>query len=101
MDIWALGVIVFEWLYGIPDPPIVPAPRKKEKEVQPDRWYEWIDTWSQWLLNKLDNEDDDPAVEILLGMIEVLPEKRWPTDRCLGRGFQNGLFKRRAADGLL
>jgi hypothetical protein len=34
-------------------------------------------------------------------MIEVLPEKRWPTDRCLGRGFQNGLFGRRAADDLV
>jgi serine/threonine protein kinase len=31
MDIWALGVIAFEWLYGIPDPPTVPTPRKEKK----------------------------------------------------------------------
>ena len=101
MDIWALGVIAFEWLYGIPDPPTVPTPRKNEKEVRLDQWYDWIDTWSRWLLNKLDDEDDDPAVEMLLGMIEVLPQNRWLTDRCLEWGFQNGLFRRRAADGLV
>jgi serine/threonine protein kinase len=101
MDVWALGVIAFEWLYGIPDPPTAPTPRNKEKEIRLNQWYGWIDTWSQRLLNRLDDQDDDPAVEILLGMIECLPEKRWPANRCLGRGFQNGLFRRRAADDLV
>lgn len=101
MDVWALGVIAFEWLYDIPDPPTIPTPRNKEKKIRPDQWYNWIDTWTQWLLNKLEDEDDDPTMEILRGMIEVLPEERWPIDRCLARGFQNGLFRRRAADGLV
>jgi len=100
-DVWALGVIGFERLYGIPDPPTVPTPRRKEKEVQPDQWHHWIDTWARSLLDKLEDEDCDPTVEILLGMIETRPKRRWPADRCLRKGFENGLFRRRAADGLV
>lgn len=75
VDIWALGVIAFEWLYGIPDCPTVPTPRTIEKGSSAEQWYEWIDTWSEWLLHKLDDEEDDhgPVVKILLGMLEVLP----------------------------
>src|SRR5436853_1798220 len=53
----------------------------------------------QWLLNKLENEDD-AAVEIFIHMIEIKPRRRWSADRYLDRGFENGLF-RTAADDLV
>jgi hypothetical protein len=34
-------------------------------------------------------------------MIEIEPRRRWSADRCLDRGFDNGLFRRRAADDLV
>ena len=64
------------------------------------QWYERINTWSEWLLKKLKNEYD-AAVEILLHMIEIKPRRRWSADRCLDQGFENGLFRRRAADDLV
>ena len=101
VDVWATGVIFFEWLYGIPQPPTVPEPRNKNKKVSNDQWYGWIDTWSSWLLNKLENEEEDAAVQIILHMIEIKPRRRWSADRCLDRGFESGLFRRRAADDLV
>lgn len=101
VDVWSLGVIALESIYGIPTPPTAPAPRRRAKTVQADAWWEWIKTWSRQLLDKLEDEEEGQMVEILLGMINVLPEKRWGADRCLTRGFQNGLFQRRAADGLV
>ncbi len=33
VDIWSLGIIVFEWIYGIPNPPDAPEPSEKNEEV--------------------------------------------------------------------
>lgn len=78
-------------------------PREEGKEVRSDQWSDWIHTWSQWLLTRLNGENDDghPAMLILLGMIGVIPEKIWPAKRCLEQGFDTELFPRRAADGLV
>ena len=32
-------------------------------------------------------------VEVLLGMIEPDPKKRWSADRCLSRGLQSGFLR--------
>jgi serine/threonine protein kinase len=101
VDIWSLGVIVFELVYSVPRLPTLPKPRRNEETVRDEKWVAWIDAWSQLLLNKLENEEEGQLVEILCGMIEVCPEKRWGTDRCLRQGFLYTLFKRRVSDGLV
>ncbi|KAL9042525.1 MAG: hypothetical protein Q9214_003752 [Letrouitia sp. 1 TL-2023] len=101
VDIWLLGVIIFEWIYGIPDYPDVPRPEKKEEEVSPRKWYAWVDRWAELLLNKLNDQESDQVIRILVHMIETDVRKRWSANRCLGQGFKSGLFKRRVADGLV
>ena len=101
VDVWSLGVIVLEWIYGIPNPPTVPTPARKETGVLPEKWRGWFKTWCQKLLLKLDDEDDGQVVEVLHHMIEVEERKRRPANRCLAQGFKNGLFRRRAVDGLV
>lgn len=101
VDIWSLGVIVLEWIYGIPTTPAVPEPNKKGQEVTGDKWQQWARDWALKLINKLKDEDDGQVVEILLHMIKIVPHKRWPAEICLARGFQNSLFKRRPIDGLV
>lgn len=60
IDVWPLGVIVLEWIYGIPTPPDAPKPKKNRTQVMPTRWYDWVENWSTQLLDKLEDEDEAP-----------------------------------------
>lgn len=93
VDIWSAGVIVFD-MYGLPEAPAVPwrkDPRRQAVAVE-----KWISTWTQSLLAKLDeaNENDDKVVNILLHMIDPDPERRYSAHECLEMGCRNGLFNK-------
>ena len=95
-DIWSLGAIAYEWLYDCPEPPPTPA-----------RWTlpasrRWVVQRCNSLQRSLDNEDDDPMVEMLTRMIENRPHERWSATQLLHHGLlDESLFKRRQADGLI
>ena len=97
VDIWSLGVIVLEWIYGIPTCPAAPEPGFSSG----NECRAWIDNWSGRLLRKLNDQDDDQLIEIILCMLARNLGKRRSAAWCLTRGFKNGLFKRRTADGLV
>ena len=100
-DIWSLGVIVLEWIYGIPTAPVVPR-EKKGQMVTKDQWHSWIVHWGKKLTKRLDNLDkDDKVMEILPHMLEIECRFRWPSTKCLMEGFEINLFRRREADGLI
>ena len=92
VDIWSLGVIMLELMYGLPTMP--------DQEQEPGTLQKWNKTWRQLLLDKVFelDEDYDKVVNILLGMIKVDPEERLSADGCLERGCHNGLF-RKTRDG--
>ncbi|KAK0247419.1 hypothetical protein LTS09_017453 [Friedmanniomyces endolithicus] len=98
VDVWSLGVMVYEWLYSVVDPPDPPQRRGETEEVS---WFAWLDLWVDLLLTKLEDEDDDRAILILNCMIETKVPSRWPASRCLLQGFDSGLFERRRVDGLI
>ena len=94
VDIWSAGVIMLEWMYNLPDSPLLPVPKRKGQQVTERQWRRWVDLWTTLLLEKLnDQEEDDLVAQILLGMIEPEPKKRWSADQCLKHGLQSGLFK--------
>ena len=99
VDVWSLGVIVFEWIYRIPNLPDVPMLKGKKGKVSPQILSNWIDRWAQLLLQELDDLDHDKLVRILAHMLIVKVKKRWSASRCLAQGFKHKLFKRRVADG--
>jgi serine/threonine protein kinase len=37
-DVWSLGVMVLDWLHGIPEP----APKSAQKNVSPGQWRDWV-----------------------------------------------------------
>ena len=101
VDVWLLGVIVFDWIYSTPKLPDTPQPKQNKERVSVKMWHHWIDTWTKLLLDKLDFQDDEIVIQLLSHMIEVEIRKRWYVNRCLVQVLKNGLFKRRAADGLI
>jgi len=100
-DIFSLGVMVYEWIYGLPNPPNAPAPRKKNEEVSGKQWYTWLDKWVGLVLDKMEDEEDGSVIQILICMVETKVTSRWSATKCLAHGFKSGLFKRRVADGLI
>lgn len=101
-DIWSLGVIGLEWKAGIPEPPEKPT-AAPGRAVTPRRWHTWVDDWVDRLLQRLSDEHDgdDPMFEILGHMLQRDDRKRWHAAECLALGLENGLFERRACDGLI
>ena len=79
----------------------VPKQKKKNEEVSAQKLYDWIDAWAELLLNKLEDQENDRVIQILVRMIEVEVRKRWPASQCLAQSFKSGLFKRRVVDGLV
>lgn len=92
VDIWSAGVIMLQWMYNIPNPPASPMPKRKGQQVTEKQWRNWAVEWVELLLKKLGDQEDDTVVEILLGMIEPDPKKRWSADRCLKYGLQSGFL---------
>ena len=89
-DIWSLGVMMLNLMSGLPDSPFLP-PHYNHDDLR-----EWVGDWSKRLHGELIKSTDQNTLmtDILLGMIEVDPEKRFTADECLQRGLENGLFRR-------
>ena len=88
--------MVYEWIYDLPNLPNALAPRKSNVEIFDKQLYTtWLDEWLGLLLSKLENEEDDPTIQILVRMIEIEVTSRWSATKCLMQGLKSGLFKRR------
>lgn len=94
-DIWSMGVVCMEWVYGIP---MLPKPPQRTEQCA-----KWHERWAEKLRRTLEEADDagtDRLIDILSHMIEVNPSDRWSAKKCLKEGLDNGLFERRHGDGL-
>lgn len=99
-DIWALGVIVLQWLYDAPAPPS--PPKALKQEIQPWFWHEWTRERSKQLNRALSNmEDGDILYPILRHMIEPKKIFRKTAKACLDQGIKDRIFKRRQQDNLI
>ncbi|KAJ2896229.1 hypothetical protein MKZ38_005723 [Zalerion maritima] len=99
---FGMANVAIEWIYDFPEPPRVPI-QKQGREVAPKLWHEWVVTWARELRGTLKDEDEgeDQLIHILLHMVDFKARSRWPAKKCLMRGLEAGLFKRRMADGLI
>ena len=88
VDIWSAGVIILKFIFGLPaydnNDPLPPT--------------EWIEQWTDMLLDRIDDldENDDQVIDIIKHMVTMRPEDRCTADQCLHKGCDNGLFKRRS-----
>lgn len=100
VDVWSLGVIVMEWLYGIPKPPALPAPRNGQRPTEAD-WARWSREWTAQLVSKVGGIEEDQVIAVLVHMLQPERRRRWDAKKCLDQGFRSRLFKRRPVDGLV
>lgn len=106
-DMWSLGVVILDIMNMLPVAPFQYEMDRVASDIG-DEYSEpvgflqpWMDRWFLRLHQKLADEEDGSSVEILRGMMQDDVKNRWAADTCLRRGFENGLFKRRLADGLV
>lgn len=101
VDVWAAGVIILECIWGLPEAPA--APWRKEPRQQAAALDKWISTWTESLLQKLDeeNENGDRLIELVLHMVDPDPETRYSADKCLQAACHNGLFKKGVNGGIV
>ncbi|KAI8944013.1 kinase-like domain-containing protein [Xylaria longipes] len=97
VNVWSLGVIVFEGIYGIPEP----KRTKGGAEVTRPRWGWWANNWRGQLRVLSDLEENDKVVKILCGVIVRDSTQRQSADQCLETGFRDRLWKRRDSNQLV
>jgi serine/threonine protein kinase len=101
VDVWSLGIIALEWIYGLPALPAPPKPRRNRDSVKSSQWQDWVMAYIKLLDRRLMDEESGQLIDLLDHMIENDVRRRWSSKQCLALGFENGLFRRRKMDGLV
>ncbi|KAI9777434.1 MAG: hypothetical protein M1816_004724 [Peltula sp. TS41687] len=90
VDLWSLGVIVLQYVYGLPR--TVRTRRGKHKD-ECSMIKEWGLTWCHRIVNHLNNWESDDLAELLtIGMLQMKPEDRLSAVACVQKGYDLGLF---------
>ena len=76
VDIFSLSVMVYKYIYALPNPPNVPVLRNNNEGVLNKQWYNWLDERIRLLLDKLKDEGNDPAIQILVCLMEIKVSSR-------------------------
>lgn len=89
-DMWSLGVMMLQLMFGLPHIPSLPSHGNHEK------FQEWVDHWSRKLRSEFYSLTGKNAqmASILIDLIQIDPEKRFTADQCLQRGLDINLFRR-------
>ena len=90
VDIWSLGVVVFEYAYGLPG-------TKKRRLVKPKDQVKhdkkWGIDWCERIDEKTEDWDAEDLIELLRGsMLRLDPSKRSSAGDCKKKGLEKGLF---------
>ena len=87
VDVWSLGVIVLEYVYGFP----VPDQRKRKRG--PDGLRERGLARCGCLVKFVEDWDSDPLLDLVShGMLRMEASERLSASACLIQGFNSGLF---------
>lgn len=89
IDVWSLGVVMMEYLFGLP-----PTPPLKPRERLPDDWYDDIMAKA-----KDDAEEDDLMAFICERMLKIKPSKRATAADCREEVEKKFSLKRMATPG--
>jgi serine/threonine protein kinase len=86
VDVWSLGVIVLEYMYGLP---LDAQVRKGGEAALRERGL----AWCRRLVDYTNDWDSDPLIDLLTtGMLRIEPRERFSADLCLAEADGLGLL---------
>lgn len=96
VDLWSLGVIILQYMYGLPR---APRQRRGQHKNSPAMLEEWGLAWCRRVVDHADNWDSDDLIDLLTtGMLRMAPEERLSASACLRKGCDLRLFDGHSLD---
>lgn len=96
VDLWSLGVIILQYMYGLPE-----APRQRHGQHKDllSIVQEWGVAWCRRVVDHANDWDPDDLIDLLTtGMLRMIPEERLSASACLTKGCDVGLFDSHSVD---
>ena len=97
IDVWFMNVIDIEWIYNISTHSNVFTSKKQKRKILFKIWSEWITIWTENLLDKLndENENENQLINMFFHMIQFKVDKRWSAKKCLMQDLNTDLLKKK------
>lgn len=94
VDLWSLGVIILQYMYGLPE-----APRQRRGQHKDLLVQGWGVAWCRRVVDHANDWDPDDLIDLLTtGMLRIIPEERLSASACLTKGCDVGLFDSHSVD---
>ncbi|KAA6413300.1 MAG: AGC kinase [Lasallia pustulata] len=79
VDLWSLGVIILQYMYGLPE-----APRQRRGQHKDLLVQGWGVAWCRRVVDHANDWDPDDLIDLLTtGMLRIIPEERLSASACL------------------
>jgi len=96
VDLWSLGVIILQYMYGLPR---APRQRRGQHKNSPAMLEEWGLSWCRRVVDHANDWDSDDLIDLLTtGMLRMAPEERLSASACLKKGCDLRLFDGHSLD---
>lgn len=90
VDLWSLGVIMLQYMCGLPR---MPRQRRGQHKNSPAMLEEWGLAWCRRVVDHANDWDSDDLIDLLTtGMLRMTPEERLSASACLKKGCDLRLF---------
>ena len=96
VDLWSLGVIILQYMYGLPKAPRQRGGRHKNSLSVLG---EWGLAWCHRIVDQANDWDSDDLIDLLtIGMLRMKPEERLSAGAYLMKGYDLKLFDGHSLD---
>lgn len=96
VDLWSIGVIILQYMYGLPR---APRQRRRQHKNSAAMLEEWGLAWCHRVVDHANDWDSDDLIDLLTtGMLRMRPEERLSAGACFTKGCDLGLFDGHSLD---
>ena len=90
VDLWSIGVIILQYMYGLPR---APRQRRRQHKNSPAMLEKWGLAWCHRVVDHANDWDSDDLIDLLTtGMLRMRLEERLSAGACFTKGCDLGLL---------